>query len=395
MAHPSIGEGELQRALQALDQCLQDHAWQPGDNYLDREALYVDLHGRGITLTVIATLVGRLIEQNVFRPYCQVIPAGYSIEQGMQVFRSEAEFTPFLITTRERWHHYLAETMRATTQSAVTARTDAGNPYRQLLQLALQIHEEELQQAGRLANGQRQSLHEWEQHLRQREEQVQRLIDAGLRAADRTGLDVAEVERRLLGLAGPLRAILLWRRDARGSSSYQREPSTRDHDAEADYLSRHYRQMMEVWESVHTLAVRLEGERPPTGTDGQVTLEPAEEESQAGATSYGSGGSTPCRSLHAANEAELSPPPRPAASPTTDADGEFLDFPRKQRALLLALRGKDRVPIAEVMRAVYGKKPTQMSTLERLVGRTNQSLTTRDYHLEIKRKANTLSLQPV
>jgi hypothetical protein len=253
---PWISEQEWHRALQALDLCLQDYAWHAGDNYLQRDSVYRALHAKGITLAVIESLLGHLIQRNVFRPYCHTVLAGYSIEGGMRVFRSEAEVTHCLITTREQWYRYLEETRRATTQPATSDRTDLGNPYPERLHIAV------------------------------------------------------------------------------------------------------------------------------------------DEEAPVASASRGPGGGIPGSAPRAANVVDPSST-TPAASPTDNAGLEFLEFSCKQRLLLRALRGKDQLAIPEVMRAVYGTTQTPMSTLERLLGRTNKNLTHRGYRLEIKRKANTLSLQPV
>jgi hypothetical protein len=395
MAHPLIGESDLQRALVALDQCLQDYAWQPGDNYLILDSLYHAVQTKGITLAVIDTLLERLIHEQVFRPYCHIRPAGTHIEQGWPVFRSETESTHVLITTRERWYRYLAEATRASVASATTSPPNSRNPYRELLSLALQIHEEELQRAGRVASGARQPLQEWQQHLRQRERQVQQWIEAGLHAAERTGFGVAEVERRLLAVAGPIRAFLVWQREVRQPFSNHGERSGSwpgGQDVVAAYFSRHYQQLMTVWESVHTLAVRLDGARPTNGADPHEPRETAGENAQATVAGLGSPAERACAPGPAANEdhRQLFGVP-----PDSGTDLEFNDFPRKQRLLLWALRGQQDVPINDLMRSVYGSTSTSLSTFERLLGRTNQNLTNRGYRFEIKRKNNTLRLQPI
>jgi hypothetical protein len=79
----------------------------------------------------------------------------------------------------------------------------------------------------------------------------------------------------------------------------------------------------------------------------------------------------------------------------TEAGEEFLAFPTKQRQLLKALHHKGALAIEEAKTAVYGTKSGKDNALDRLKSRTNHSLSDRNYRLEIKRKANTLSLQPL
>src|SRR5262249_52282618 len=88
------------------------------------------------------------------------------------------------------------------------------NPYSDLLNFARQINEEEQQRASILAGKKRQDPGEWGPHFQRREAELQALIDAALQVAERTGFPVADVERRVISLAAPLRAILLWQRDA-------------------------------------------------------------------------------------------------------------------------------------------------------------------------------------
>src|SRR5262245_37937706 len=55
-------------------------------------------------------------------------------------------------------------------------------------------------------------------------------------------------------------------------------------------------------------------------------------------------------------------------------DSEFLDFTPKQRMLISALRGKARVPIDDLKKAVYGNEPAETSALEQLIVRINKRL---------------------
>jgi hypothetical protein len=97
-------------------------------------------------------------------------------------------------------------------------------------------------------------------------------------------------------------------------------------------------------------------------------------------------------------------PPRPAGLGGRAKDphaagipeGAFLDFPTKRRNLLDALRNKGKVPIAEVLRAVYGTASRDgESKLSALVKNTNKALPTRGFRLEISRKGDTLELRRV
>jgi hypothetical protein len=89
-------------------------------------------------------------------------------------------------------------------------------------------------------------------------------------------------------------------------------------------------------------------------------------------------------------------PARPADGPPEPSLSEpFADFPRLQRKLLGALQGKPAVTLAAVTFAVYGHRDTATGTLEQLVVRTNRRLCEQGLRLEIKRKSNTLRLQPV
>jgi nucleoside phosphorylase len=111
---PEFTESDFERALAALDLCLQDYVWQPGDNKLTVETLLGALKAKEITLALAMALLRRLIDQQVFKPWSQTIPAGYSYEQGcpFPIHRLEPETTHCLVTTRERWYGYLADHKR-------------------------------------------------------------------------------------------------------------------------------------------------------------------------------------------------------------------------------------------------------------------------------------------
>ncbi len=362
---------------------MQDFVWQTGENYLTCESLYRALQAQGITRIVIDALFIRLIEQNVFRPDCTTIPAGYSIEQGVRVFREEAESISYLITTRERWYKYLADVTQATMQTENPSLLDPGNPYRALLQLGLAIHTEELQRASSLTGKRYPLPSEWGPPAQAREAHLQRLVDATLRAADRTGVCVEEVERRVMALAAPVRALLFWLRDAANltpDDQQQREFSGLLENPIAIYISRHYRALVAAWDAVNTLAVRWDVRPAVSAFDSDRGSGGEHHEAQRGASESGAPVSLPGSGNTAAGT--VSPP-----------ETQFLEFPPQQRKLIGVLYGKGPIALADVTRAVYGTRNTAMSTLERLLGRTNKNLSDRDYRLEIKRKANTLSLQ--
>jgi hypothetical protein len=88
----------------------------------------------------------------------------------------------------------------------------------------------------------------------------------------------------------------------------------------------------------------------------------------------------------------------PQHAPPAGAAGRFQELQRKQRTLLLALDGKGKVPREAVWRAVYGAELPpggSFDRLDKLVYRTNGRLTHENYRLEIKRKANTYTLQSI
>ena len=91
--------------------------------------------------------------------------------------------------------------------------------------------------------------------------------------------------------------------------------------------------------------------------------------------------------------AEATSPAERQLLPALPSDEEaFADLTVKQRKLVLALRNGP-LAIPAVRKIVYGTEPASISRLEQLKKRTNQSLVA--YGLEIKRKANILSLQPL
>lgn len=111
---PLFSEADFERAISALDICLQDYAWKPGDNYLNAGSLFSALHEKHITNALATALLRRLIDREAFTLWQQTFPAGTSYEKGCPwpVFRSEPETKIAFITSRERWYTYLNEDKR-------------------------------------------------------------------------------------------------------------------------------------------------------------------------------------------------------------------------------------------------------------------------------------------
>jgi hypothetical protein len=152
------------------------------------------------------------------------------------------------------------------------------NPYRELLDFGETTYQKELQRAVSLG-GRREGRSEWGPQMQAQDAALQRLVDAALCAAEETGFPVEEVERRVNALAKPVRAILLWQRDAGFLSAEERkhgEWSGDWHDPASDYLVRHYGRMQEARPAVHVLAVRFEdsGRRSgKTSSDGDTSAD--------------------------------------------------------------------------------------------------------------------------
>jgi hypothetical protein len=143
-----------------------------------------------------------------------------------------------------------------------SSTTAPRNPYRELLNLALRVHQEELNRATSFAGKRREAPHEWGPRFRATEAELQALFEAALLAADRTAFGVEEVERRVNALIGAVKAIALWQRDAPGLSREERENMEFSgvwHDPAVDYLSEHYRRMVDAMQAGQALAVRADG----------------------------------------------------------------------------------------------------------------------------------------
>src|SRR5262249_34179947 len=65
---------------------------------------------------------------------------------------------------------------------------------------------------------------------------------------------------------------------------------------------------------------------------------------------------------------------KPGLAPPTPDDDPFAGFSTMERKLLLALRGRGRLSIANLKRAVYGRKPASNGALEQVVRRANREL---------------------
>ena len=104
---------DMARALAALDLCLQDYAWKPGEIHFTVDSFFKALKTKDITFGLAFELLRRLKDKHVFTSWSDTIPAGYSVEQGLRVFRHESQTTHCLGTTQERWHRFLLENRRS------------------------------------------------------------------------------------------------------------------------------------------------------------------------------------------------------------------------------------------------------------------------------------------
>jgi hypothetical protein len=137
------------------------------------------------------------------------------------------------------------------------------NSFRALLAFALDVHNRELQRAGGVDGGIWSSdALSWREDFAPREGELNDLFAAALNQAGRTGFPLSEVERRLRNLQKHIRAIMLWPRDApRLSEEQQRERkaagSWTDGPVSA-YLHEHASLMMKAWQTVESLALRVD-----------------------------------------------------------------------------------------------------------------------------------------
>jgi hypothetical protein len=89
-------------------------------------------------------------------------------------------------------------------------------------------------------------------------------------------------------------------------------------------------------------------------------------------------------------------PPAPSGVSGGQEPDPFLDFPRRQRLLLLALTGKGKVPRGEVLLAVYPKNGQDRSdAFHKLITRTNAALAREGLGCEIKGKGDAMWLADV
>jgi hypothetical protein len=97
--------------------------------------------------------------------------------------------------------------------------------------------------------------------------------------------------------------------------------------------------------------------------------------------------------LNKAVEAKQGSPERDgfAASVSKEPDG-FLDFTKRQRELLTLLRGKGKVNISLIVQKLHYRS---VEALLKLKDRTNAALSTKRPNIEIRKIAETLSLQPI
>jgi hypothetical protein len=114
---PQFSEADFRRALDALDICLQDYSWQPGENYLTMESVFGALKAKGITLALATELLRQLVDRKIFSHHRETIPAGPGIDAatGLPTFAEEPIHFDSLVTSRERWYGYLADHTKAPT----------------------------------------------------------------------------------------------------------------------------------------------------------------------------------------------------------------------------------------------------------------------------------------
>jgi hypothetical protein len=137
----------------------------------------------------------------------------------------------------------------------------APNPFRELCNFALKVHTEELERLARFAGRRREGRHEWGSRFQQQKAELTQLHNAALCSAELTAFGIEEVERRLNALVRAVTAILLWQRGAPSLTAAERqqlEASATWHDPAGDYLSERYQEMIEAWEPVNSLAVRVD-----------------------------------------------------------------------------------------------------------------------------------------
>jgi hypothetical protein len=144
------------------------------------------------------------------------------------------------------------------------------NPFRQLLDFARRVFDEVVVTASLLA-GKRQSPLEWGPRFKEREDELRKLAASALRAAERTGFQLADVEGRVAALAEAIRKVMLWQRDARHLTDEERrriEQTGIHFDPAGEYLQPHIQRMMDAWRPVEALAVRADpNAAAPPGPD--------------------------------------------------------------------------------------------------------------------------------
>jgi hypothetical protein len=88
--------------------------------------------------------------------------------------------------------------------------------------------------------------------------------------------------------------------------------------------------------------------------------------------------------------------PNAATQRPAPPEDRFFEFTVKQRSLLMALRGKGKVPIDDVLKAVYGARGRdKLDALLKLKDRSNKALSQKRPAFEIKKEGETLALVPV
>jgi hypothetical protein len=117
-ANSYFTEAQSEEAFANLDLALQDYNWGPGENHFTTESVLGALRARNVTLAVARALLLDLVDQEVFKLETQTIPAGYSYENGILVYRSEPETTETLSITEEQWRNCVIDHNRARAAAA-------------------------------------------------------------------------------------------------------------------------------------------------------------------------------------------------------------------------------------------------------------------------------------
>jgi hypothetical protein len=136
------------------------------------------------------------------------------------------------------------------------------NAFRDYAQFALQIWEEE-RQRDLSPNRLQRPLGEMQQHVTERESELQRHRAAALAAGRKTGHTQSEVERRVVELFDLCERLLLWERDGPRLTPDERRQRewfrSWTSDPACDYLIRLLNQFNGPWHQINDLAAAYDG----------------------------------------------------------------------------------------------------------------------------------------